>query len=168
MNDLSRRHLVTGALGAATTGTMIAMTSPAYAASPPSAVDLTVRIATFNASLNRNAAGDLVRDLSTSGNAQARVIAEFIQRTDPDIILINEFDYVENGLAATLFRDSYPRVAQNGAPPIDFPYFFTAPSNTGIPSGFDLNNNGVVGGGDDAFGFGLFPGQYGMVTPRQA
>ena len=77
--------------------------------------------------LNRNAAGDLVRDLSTSGNAQARVIAEFIQRTDPDIILINEFDYVENGLAATLFRDNYPRVAQNGAPPIDFPYFFTAP-----------------------------------------
>ncbi|CCH69661.1 hypothetical protein BN10_300002 [Phycicoccus elongatus Lp2] len=48
------------------------------------------------------------------------------------------------------------------------PYFFTAPSNTGIPSGFDLNNNGVVGGGDDDFGFGLFPGQYGMVTPRQA
>ena len=118
--------------------------------------------------LNRNAAGDLVRDLSTSGNAQARVIAEFIQRTDPDIILINEFDSVENGLAATLFRDNYLRVAQNGAPPIDFPYFFTAPSNTGIPSGFDLNNNGVVGGGDDAFGFGLFPGQYGMVTPRQA
>ena len=168
MNDLSRRHLVTGALGAATTGTMIAMTSPAYAASPPSAVDLTVRIATFNASLNRNAAGDLVRDLSTPGNAQAKVIAEIIQRTDPDIILINEFDYVENGLAATLFRDNYPRVAQNGAPPIDFPYFFTAPSNTGIPSGFDLNNNGVVGGGDDDFGFGLFPGQYGMVTPRQA
>jgi hypothetical protein len=164
MNDLTRRHLVTGALGAATTGTMIAMTSPAYAASPPSAVDLTVRIATFNASLNRNAAGDLVRDLSTPGNAQAKVIAEIIQRTDPDIILINEFDYVENGLAATLFRDNYLRVAQNGAPPIDFPYFFTAPSNTGIPSGFDLNNNGVVGGGDDAFGFGLFPGQYGMVV----
>lgn len=164
MNDLTRRHLVTGALGAATTGTKIAMTSPAYAASPPSAVDLTVRIATFNASLNRNAAGDLVRDLSTPGNAQARVIAEIIQRTDPDIILINEFDYVEKCLAATLFRDNYLRVAQNGAPPIDFPYFFTAPSNTGIPSGFDLNNNGVVGGGDDALGFGLFPGQYGMVV----
>jgi hypothetical protein len=33
-----------------------------------------------------------------------------------------------------------------------------------VPSGFDLNNNGVVAGGDDAFGFGLFPGQYGMVV----
>ena len=33
-----------------------------------------------------------------------------------------------------------------------------------MPSGFDLNNNGVVAGGDDAFGFGLFPGQFGMVV----
>jgi hypothetical protein len=39
-----------------------------------------------------------------------------------------------------------------------------------VPSGFDLNNNGVVGapgtqaGGDDSLGFGLFEGQYGMVV----
>ncbi|BDZ53997.1 hypothetical protein GCM10025870_10700 [Agromyces marinus] len=33
-----------------------------------------------------------------------------------------------------------------------------------MPSGFDLNNNGVVGGGDDAFGFGFFPGQFGMAV----
>ena len=41
------------------------------------------------------------------------------------------------------------------------------PSNTGIPSGFDLNNNGVVGGPDDAFGFGFFPGQFGMAVYSQ-
>jgi hypothetical protein len=51
-----------------------------------------------------------------------------------------------------------------GADPIEYPYYFVAPSNTGIPSGFDLNNNGVVGGPDDAFGFGFFPGQFGMVV----
>jgi hypothetical protein len=28
----------------------------------------------------------------------------------------------------------------------------------------DFNNNGVVGGPDDAFGFGFFPGQYGMAV----
>jgi hypothetical protein len=33
-----------------------------------------------------------------------------------------------------------------------------------VPSGFDLNNNGVVGGPDDAFGFGFFEGQYGMAV----
>ena len=55
-------------------------------------------------------------------------------------------------------------IAQNGAAPIVYPYRFTAESNTGIPSGFDLNNNGVVGGPDDAFGFGFFPGQFGMAV----
>jgi hypothetical protein len=123
-----------------------------------------LRIATFNASLNRNNAGDLVRDLSTPANAQASAIAETIQRTRPDVVLINEFDYVEDGRAAELFRDNYLAVGHNGAAPVDYPYYFTAPVNTGVPSGFDLNNNGVVAGGDDAFGFGLFPGQYGMVV----
>ncbi|MEM7383862.1 MAG: choice-of-anchor I family protein [Verrucomicrobiota bacterium] len=42
--------------------------------------------------------------------------------------------------------------------------FYTAESNTGIDSGFDLDNNGeATGRGNDAFGFGNFPGQYGMV-----
>jgi hypothetical protein len=62
------------------------------------------------------------------------------------------------------FRDNYLEIGHNGAAPIDYPYSFVAESNTGIPSGFDLNNNGVVGGPDDAFGFGFFPGQFGMVV----
>jgi hypothetical protein len=33
-----------------------------------------------------------------------------------------------------------------------------------VPSGFDLNNNGVIGGPDDALGFGFFPGQFGMAV----
>lgn len=123
-----------------------------------------VRFATFNASLNRNAPGDLVRDLSTGTNAQARTVAEIIQRADPDVLLVNEFDHVEGGVAAELFRDNYLAVGQNGADPVDYPYYYVAPSNTGVPSGHDLDNNGTVGGGNDAFGFGLFPGQYGMVV----
>jgi hypothetical protein len=123
-----------------------------------------VRFATFNASLNRNAAGQLVADLSTPNNAQAKTIAEIIQRTRPDVLLINEFDFVDGGVAAELFQDNYLSVSQNGADPIEYGYFFIAPSNTGIPSGFDLNNNGVVSGADDAFGFGFFPGQFGMAV----
>jgi len=122
-----------------------------------------VRSATFNASLNRNFEGQLVGDLSTTTNAQARAVAEIIQRTRPDVLLINEFDFVDHAQAAELFQDNYLSVGQMGADPIDYPYYYVAPSNTGIPSGFDLNNNGVVGGPDDAFGFGFFPGQFGMV-----
>src|ERR671913_2281508 len=123
-----------------------------------------VRFATFNASLNRNFEGQLVDDLSTTTNAQARAVAEIIQRTRPDVLLINEFDFVEDGQAAELFQDNYLSVGQMGADPIEYPYRFAAESNTGIPSGFDLNNNGVVGGPDDAFGFGFFPGQFGMAV----
>ncbi|TMR94740.1 endonuclease/exonuclease/phosphatase family protein [Nonomuraea basaltis] len=129
------------------------------------------RFATFNASLNRNAEGQLVADLSTPGNAQAKVIAEIIQRTRPDVLLINEFDYDAEGAAARLFQDNYLSIGQGGARAITYPHRYTAPSNTGIASGFDLNNNGAVvttpgaaGYGDDALGFGAFPGQYGMVV----
>jgi hypothetical protein len=55
-------------------------------------------------------------------------------------------------------------VSQNGARPIDYGYFLVAPSNTGSPSVFDLDNNGSVGGPNDAFGFGFFPGQFGMAV----
>jgi hypothetical protein len=123
-----------------------------------------VRFATFNASLNRNFAGQLVTDLSTPNNAQAATVAEIIQRTRPDVLLINEFDFVADGVAARLFQDNYLSVPHNGADAIVYQYRFVAPSNTGIPSGHDLNNNGVIGGPDDAFGFGFFPGQFGMAV----
>ncbi len=122
------------------------------------------RFATFNASLNRSSEGQLVTDLSTPDNEQAQTIAEIVQRSNPDVLLINEFDYDEAHQAADLFRENYLEVSQNGAPPVSYPYAFTAPSNTGIPSGYDLNNDGSVGGPDDALGFGFFPGQYGMVV----
>ncbi|MEH2246327.1 phytase [Nostoc sp.] len=128
----------------------------------------TIRFSEFNASLNRNAEGQLVTDLSTPDNAQAKAVAEIIQRNNPDVLLINEFDYSQK--AVQLFKQNYLAISQNGATPVDYPYFYIAPSNTGIASGFDLNNNGTVvttpgklGYGDDAFGFGNFPGQYGML-----
>jgi hypothetical protein len=123
-----------------------------------------VRFSTFNASLNRNNAGELVTHLSTTTNAQAKTVAEIVQRTRPDVLLINEFDFVEGNVALDLFHDNYLEVSQNGVAPIEYRYRFTAPSNTGVPSGFDLNNAGGVGGPDDAFGFGFFPGQFGMAV----
>ncbi len=121
------------------------------------------RIATFNASLNRGAEGQLVTDLSTPDNAQARTVAEIVQRVAPDILLINEFDYDAGGTAAALFQQNYLGVGQNGARPLAYDHVFVAPSNTGLPSGFDLDNDGTVGGPNDALGFGLFPGQFGMA-----
>jgi 3-phytase/alkaline phosphatase D len=131
-----------------------------------------IRLSQFNASLNRNAEGELISDLSTPENAQSRTVAEIIQRNNPDVLLINEFDYDENDplKAVRLFQENYLSVSQNGIEPVEYPYVYIAPSNTGIASGFDLNNDGDVvttpgetGYGDDALGFGNFAGQYGML-----
>ena len=124
----------------------------------------TLRVATYNLSLNRAVAGELEADLSTGDDVQARTVAEVIQRTDPDVVLLNEFDYDAAHRSVDLFRENYLEVSQGGADPVEYEYAFVAPSNTGVPSGFDLNNDGRVGGGDDAFGFGLFEGQYGMAV----
>ncbi len=125
-----------------------------------------VRFATFNASLNRNVAGQLIADLSNPDNVQAKAIAEVVQRVDPDVLLINEFDFDEEGQAALLFQSNYLSVSQNGSTPVEYPFVFLAPSNTGIPSGRNLDNdvNGSTTGPGDAFGFGFFPGQFGMVV----
>jgi hypothetical protein len=159
----SRRHvLIATALVAAA---LLAPLGGATAADPP------VRFATFNASLNRNVAGQALMDLSEPGNDQADAVAEIIQRIRPEVLLINEFDFEPDNALAEAFQDNYLDVAHNvgggATTPIDYPYVFVAPSNTGIPSGFDLNNNGVVGGPDDALGFGFFPGQFGMAVFSQ-
>ncbi len=129
------------------------------------------RVATFNASLNRDRAGQLIADLSRPDNIQARNVAEIIQRVRPDILLLNEFDYDAADQSVTLFQTNYLAKSQNGADLIEYPHHFSAKVNTGVASGQDFDNDGQVNGepgsrgyGNDAFGYGTFPGQYGMVV----
>lgn len=122
-----------------------------------------LRLATFNTSLYRESKGQLTNDLSTPDDKQAQNIAEVIQRVRPDILLLNEFDYDGTGRTARLFRRHYLMRGQHGAKPIFYHYFYVAPSNTGVLSGFDLNRDGKVALPDDGLGFGAFPGQYAFV-----
>lgn len=123
-----------------------------------------VRIATYNASLFRKAPGRLLADLSAPGDPQARTVAEVIRRVGPDILLLNEFDYLppEPGRSSCvdLFRRNY---LEDGGGQAVYPYAYTAPSNTGVPTGLDLDGDGVAAGPQDAFGYGDFEGQYGMA-----
>ena len=82
------------------------------------------------------------------------------------MLLINEFDYDASGTSARLFQDNYLSIGQAGADPIEYPYRYVAPSNTGVYSGFDLDNSGAAGDfvPNDSFGFGFFEGQFGMVV----
>lgn len=138
----------------------------AHAAPPPGrrGRGISARIATYNASLNRSSQGQLLADLERGDDPQIAAVARVIQINNPDILLINEFDHDDDGRGADLFRTNYLEVSQSGSTPVHYPYAFTAPVNTGVPSGLDLNGDGKAEGPDDAWGFGEFPGQYGMLV----
>ncbi len=123
-----------------------------------------VRFGTFNVSLFRSAPGQLLAELRGGGDPTARRLAEIVQRAAVDVLLLCEFDHDERGEALAVFADEYLAVSQNGQAPIEFGYRFAAPVNTGVPSDFDLDGDGAVGGPGDAFGYGAFPGQYGMAV----
>lgn len=114
-----------------------------------------VRVMTYNASLHASGQGELAKRLATGTDPQAKAVADIITKLDPDILLLNEFDYDEEGHALKAFQTNHLRSP--------YPHHFLAPSNTGLPSGLDLNQDGKIEGGGDAFGFGMYPGQYGMV-----
>jgi hypothetical protein len=134
----------------------------AQGSKPSQTITSPIRFAQFNASLNRNATGQLINDLSNPAIPDSRALgaatnnpnrdqglriqqvknfAEIVQRNNADVLLINEFDYdpANPTAAVQLLRDNFLKVGQNGASPVDYPYFYIAPVNTGIPSGLDLN-----------------------------
>ncbi|WP_328812116.1 endonuclease/exonuclease/phosphatase family protein [Rhodococcus sp. NBC_00297] len=151
------RVLLAASVLAASVHTLTACSAPA--ADEPPGDPRTVRVATYNASMNRPAAGELVAALRSGTDPQIRSVADVVQRNAPDMLLLNEFDYSDG--AVDLFRDNYLAV---GDAPIDYPFAYTAPVNTGEPSGLDLDGDGRSDGPNDAWGFGQFPGQYGMVV----
>ncbi len=159
---------------------------------------IVIRVATFNIEDVRT------DDLKNPAHPRVRRLAEIIQRLRPNVLLLNEIAYDQagapghvagepDGQNAERFIRNFLSVAQaSDVRPIDY-RAFTAPSNTGLFSGLDLDNNGQAvntypepppaaadgtpgpqtdGGrlyGNDCWGFGTFPGQYAMallVDPR--
>jgi len=134
----------------------------------PSTTAPPLRFATYNASLYSEQAGGLVRELQ-QGSARAGKIAAVLQRVRPDVVLINEFDYDPGHAAADLFQQQYLHIAQDGGgAPLHYRYRYLAEVNTGVASGLDIDCDGQIGQsgrayGNDAWGYGLHPGQYGML-----
>jgi hypothetical protein len=145
-------------------------------AEPPAVADepgpTHVRVATFNifelgsAKLaERDSAGALT-------NAQVRAAIEIVLTVRPDVLLLNEIDALPDDPARAA-RDLADVLRASGLEPLDYPYVYAAPTNTGELSGFDLNRDGVVATardvgtrthGDDSWGYGTYPGQYGMAV----
>ncbi|QXD17243.1 endonuclease/exonuclease/phosphatase family protein [Rhodocaloribacter litoris] len=153
---------------------------------------VTVRVATFNLEDVRT------EDLRRPDHPRLKRLAAQIQRRRPDILLLNEIAYDMPGAPGyregdpagrngQRFADTFLAVSQaEGLEPIRYRAFM-APTNTGRPSGFDLDHDGRAvtafpepppsgpdgrpapqtpegrAYGNDCWGFGTFPGQYAMA-----
>jgi len=126
--------------------------------------DPITRFATFNIAMGLPEQGALFKRLQDGKDENLRKVAAVIQQVRPDVILLNEFDYLAGKNAASLFIKNYLSVPQYGGRPIRYAYSLDGPVNTGIQSGLDLDRNGKTGDAADAWGFGKFPGQYGMLV----
>lgn len=135
-----------------------------------------IRVMTFNIEDVR------LDDLSTPVNPRLQRIAETIQRVRPNVLLLNEIETValdSHPTAADLFVERYLSVPQHEDLDGMSYVTFTPSTNTGIPSGVDLDQSGFAhetppprslrqsqeqrAYAADCFGFGTFPGQYGMA-----
>ena len=131
-----------------------------------------LRVATFNVSMdatnytakNEQVKSDALVNALRSDHQQIKNIAEIIQRVRPDVVLLNEFDYIPKEQGIEYFKSHYLNVGQNNQAAIDYPYVYIAPVNTGLATEFDLDNDGKkTGVMGDAQGFGFFEGHYAMA-----
>lgn len=125
---------------------------------------VTLRVATFNVFELSCAKMDAV-DLRGEHGAdpQLRKAAEILRRVQPDVVLINEIDYSADPNCARRFADRYLVNNREGLASLALPHLAYLPVNTGVPSSIDFTNDGDATDPGDAFGFGAYPGQYGMA-----
>lgn len=118
----------------------------------------TLRVATWHVALSRRGPGLLLQELTGKPRAATLAMVEGLVALDADVVLLTDIDFdadgrALDGLAALL--------AQAGA---DYPHRFALLPNRGMPTGLDLDGDGVTGGPGDAQGFGPFGGWGGMAV----
>lgn len=147
----------------ACTGTTFQPDSANMNPAPENTSPVRLRVATFNIAMGFEQAGEMTSALQNPQHHRLQQIAAILQTVRPDIVLLNEFDYGPAVDAAGLFNQNFLANGEGGRLAMNYPYHFRAPSNTGLASGQDIDGDGKVGGPADAWGFGHFPGQYGML-----
>ncbi len=123
----------------------------------------TLRIATYNASLYGKKTSEVYDRLRDGKDRQAENVAAIVQTVRPDILLINEIDYDKNGRTAKTLANKFFATSQRSLKPINYPFIYSTPSNTGVDSEMDLNHNDRRGEPNDCWGYGVYPGQYSMA-----
>lgn len=156
-------------------GLIMPLTINTAVADPKKSADI-IRVATFNVSMEAlnyidhvrgqqpNLTGNELHNALASGHQQIKNIAEIIQRVNPDVLLLNEFDFTDDqGQNIQLFINNYLARPQQGQKALTFPYFVQKPVNTGVKTKYDTNGDNAITSPVDTYGFGYFPGHFGMA-----
>jgi len=137
--------------------------------------------------MTMNAEDIATSDLLDGENPRLQRLAAIIQRVRPNVLLLSEIALDTDAQNANRFVRNYLSVAQEpGLRPIIYNTYMPQ-TNTGVHSGFDLNNDAIVDAsplvpspsdaqgnpaqqtqegrdyGNDCYGFGTYPGQYSMA-----
>lgn len=164
------------AASAALAGALL-VTAPATAqASAPSTVTVdsghqggnTLTVATIDVGLSADHDGEVLASLGTGDDGTARRLAATLQAERPDVVVLTGIDVDASGAVVDTLRAKYLAVPQGSGKAIDYGYTFSPQTNSGVPSGADLDGDGTIGGPGDALGAGAFEGQNSMVVLSQS
>lgn len=117
----------------------------------------TLRVASFNAELQRKGPGLLLRDIVRGEDPQIAAVIAVLIETAPDVLALQSFDYDLNGSALDAFAQALRAAG------LDYPHLFSARPNTGLRTGLDMDGDGRRAEPRDAQGYGRFSGQGGMA-----
>ena len=112
----------------------------------------------WNAELQRNGPGLLLRDIVGGRDPQVAAVVDVLVRLDADIVVLTNLDH-DPALQALSALEQ--RLRQAGRP---YPHLYAPRPNSGQPTGFDIDGDGRKSGPEDAQSWGRFPGQGGTAV----
>lgn len=125
-----------------------------------------LRVAVFNISMSASVPGQILEQTASKSDARLSRLAAIIQHTRPDVLMLCEFDHPgeggDDGSVANFCRH-YLECPQHQQQPIEYPYRYCPPTNTGLMSPYDLDGDGVLTLPTDGLGFGEHHGHFGFV-----
>jgi len=124
-------------------------------AGPTTAEDL--RLAQYHTDLSRRGPGLLLRDILSGDDPQVLATLSVIAAAQADILLLQGIDSDAGGATAGALAGA---LAERG---IAYSHHLSLPVNSGVPTGHDIDGDGISTGPRDAHGYGWFTGQGGMM-----
>lgn len=123
-----------------------------------------LRVATLRADFEGDSVADVYAELQNGDHPVAEDAAALVQDARPEVLVLTGIPFDETDRLVETLNSHYLGIAQDGEEPLAYPYMYSAPSNSGIDSGADLDGDGLIGSSGDLLGRGDYPGRYGLLV----